>query len=79
VLRRYYIYCETEVKQKLYTHSVGSWTKYKHQLQPMIEELKKHLPKLKKSGALPYADKMNWALDPGFDYEVMRRQVDAGV
>jgi hypothetical protein len=65
------------VRQKLYTHSVGAWTKYKHQLQPMIDELKKHLPKLKKSGALPYADRMNWALDAGFDYNVVQKLADS--
>lgn len=58
----------TEVKQKLYTHSMGAWTRYENQLEPMITELRKHLPKLKKAGALPYADKMNWELDPDFVY-----------
>jgi hypothetical protein len=58
-----------EVKQKLYKHSMGSWTRYQHQLEPMIAELKKQLPKLKKLGALPYADKMNWKLDPAFSYQ----------
>lgn len=57
-----------EVKQKLYTHSMGSWTRYKHQLEPMSAELRKHLPKLRKKGALPYMDKINWDLDPEFDY-----------
>jgi hypothetical protein len=39
----------------------------------MVDELKKRLPKLKKSGALPYADKMNWALDPGFNYQLLQK------
>lgn len=59
-----------EVKQKLYTHSVGSWTQYKHQLEPMSAELRKYLPKLKKARALPFSDKMNWELDPNFDYSM---------
>jgi hypothetical protein len=57
-----------EVKQKLYKHSMGSWTRYQHQLEPMIAELRKQLPKLRKLGVLPYADKMNWNLDPAFSY-----------
>lgn len=62
------IHVLAEVKQKLYTHSMGAWTRYVDQLEPMTAELRKHLPKLKKAGALPYQDKMNWALDPGFVY-----------
>jgi len=57
-----------EVKQKLYTHSMGSWTRYKTQLEPMSAELRKFLPGLRKLGALPFPDKMNWDLDPNFDY-----------
>ena len=34
----------------------------------MITELKKSIPKLQKAGALPYRDKMNWDLDPDFQY-----------
>jgi hypothetical protein len=62
----------TEVKQKLYTHSMGSWTRYKDQLQPMIAELQKYLPKLKRSKSLPFIKDMNWNLDPNFDYSVER-------
>jgi hypothetical protein len=47
---------------------MGSWTRYKHQLEPMSAELRKYLPALRKSGALPFPDKMNWNLDPAFDY-----------
>lgn len=66
-----YIYdVHTEVKQKLYTHSVGSWTRYKHQLEPMSAELRKYLPQLKKAHALPFYGKMNWELDPNFDYSI---------
>ena len=62
------------MKQKLYTHSMGSWTRYTAQLQPMIEELRKHLPDLRKAGALPFLDKMNWELDPLFDYSPQQQQ-----
>lgn len=47
---------------------MGSWTRYTHQLEPMGAELRKHLPKLRKKKALPNADKINWELDPDFDY-----------
>ena len=35
----------------------------------MIDELNKHLPRLRKAKALPFKNKMNWALDPHFDYD----------
>lgn len=62
------------MKQKLYKHSMGSWTRYRDQLAPMLKELKKQIPKLKKSGALPYPDKMNWELDPNFPYHPVPSQ-----
>jgi hypothetical protein len=51
---------------------MGSWTRYKDQLQPMIAELQKYLPKLKRSKSLPFIKDMNWDLDPNFDYLVER-------
>jgi len=37
----------------------------------MIAELRGYLPKLKEAGALPFPDKINWALDPDFDYTII--------
>lgn len=67
-----------EVRQNIYKHSVGSWRRYAQQLQPMIDELNKYLPKLRKNKALPFASTMNWKLDPNFDYDAMLLQSSSG-
>ena len=64
----------TEVKQELYTHSIGAWTRYQHQLEPLATELRKYLPKLKQAGALPGIKEMNWELSADFDYESIKRK-----
>ena len=64
----------TEVKQELYTHSIGAWTRYQHQLEPLASELRKYLPKLKQAGALPGFKEMNWELSADFDYESIKRK-----
>ncbi len=40
----------------------------------MIDELNRQLPRLRKAGALPFKNEMNWALDPLYDYDAMLRK-----
>jgi hypothetical protein len=40
----------------------------------MIDELNKHLPKLRKSKSLPFKESMNWDLDPNFNYDAFLDQ-----
>lgn len=61
--------CYSEVRQNIYKHSVGSWRRYSKQLQPMIDELDKYMPRLIKNKALPFMDKINWKLDVNFPYD----------
>ena len=58
----------SQVRQGLYSSHIGGWRKYAQQLRPIIAAMKKHLPALRKKGALPFLRDMNWNLDPGFDY-----------
>jgi hypothetical protein len=64
-----------QVKQPIYERSVGNWKNYERQLeQTLIPELAHALQKLKISGSLPFlndrpgAPRMNWNLDPNFNY-----------
>lgn len=47
--------------------SVGAWTQYHRQLEPLRSVLQKYLPDLAKSDALPYKHIMNWDLNANFD------------
>lgn len=67
-----------QVKQPIYERSVGNWKNYERQLeQTLIPELAHALQKLKISGSLPFlndrpgAPRMNWNLDPNFNYTDM--------
>ena len=57
------------MRQGLYSTHIGGWRRYSELLAPLATALQKHLPDLERHGALPFPDKMNWALDPEFDYE----------
>ena len=56
------------VRQRLYSSSIGGWTKYAAELTPMIKLFRKYLPRLKKQRALPFPKKINWRMDPNFPY-----------
>ena len=58
----------SQVRQRLYSSSIGGWTKYAAELTPMIKLFRKYLPRLKKQGALPFPKKINWRMDPNFPY-----------
>ena len=66
----YQFYTITEVRQKIYTKSIGSWVRYSDKLQPIITEFRKHIPRLQKLGALVYSDVINWDCDSQWDYNV---------
>ena len=57
-----------EVRQNLYTKSIGAWRKYAQQLKPLIKAMRKYIPHLREIGALPYDDVINWDMDPNFNY-----------
>jgi hypothetical protein len=78
-----------QVDKKLYTHSVGGWRRYAHQLRPLVAELQRHLPRLRAANALVSAAgarsilgqvvssservAVNWELREDFDYGSMLR------
>ena len=62
-----------EVRQGLYTKSIGVWRKYATQLKPFIDAMKVYIKKLKTDGIkLPYKNDINWDLDPNWPkYETL--------
>eukprot|EP01031_Cornospumella_fuschlensis_P026619 gene26619-32168_t len=56
---------QSQVRQKLYQSSIGSWRKYASQLEPVIKLLRKDLAKLKKEKHLEFVKglKMNWKVE----------------
>ena len=52
----------------IHNHSVGGWTKYKDQLEWLRNMWLLEVPALRKAGALPFEDLMNWEADPDFAY-----------
>jgi tetratricopeptide (TPR) repeat protein len=67
----------TQLSGGIHNSSIGAWTKYAPQLQPLAAELRKHLPLLRKEGALPFEQWYNWNLDPKFDYPASVREMAA--
>jgi hypothetical protein len=61
-------FSSSQVRQKLYTDSIGGWRKYAKQLGPLIKRFRKHIPRLRKAGVLPYAEEVNWGMDVDFPY-----------
>lgn len=57
-----------QVRQGLYVTAIGRWVKYKAQLEPIRKLLLPHLKGMLAKGQLPYADQINWLLDPHYDY-----------
>lgn len=58
----------SQVRQSIYTNSIGSWRRYAKQLKPLIQAMKKRLAPLKAKKALPFPELMNWDLRVDFDY-----------
>lgn len=52
----------------MYGSSIGSWVKYASGFEPLIKLFRSHLPRLRQEGALISEDKINWNMDPAFDY-----------
>ena len=59
----------SQVRQGLYSSHLGAWRRYAVQLRPLIKALNKYMPALRRAGALPFADRVNWGLDSEWDYE----------
>lgn len=60
----------TQVRRSLYKGSIGGWRKYGPQLVAAFKkEWIKYLPRLRSMGALPFDGKVNWDMDPDFDYD----------
>eukprot|EP01041_Mallomonas_annulata_P009596 gene9596-19948_t len=58
----------TQVRQNIYTKSVGGWRRYAKHMKPFINAFNKYIPDLTRRGVLPFPDQMNWKFDPDFDY-----------
>ena len=69
---RVFIDCSLEIRQKLYSSSIGQWRKYAKYLEPMKREFLGQLPYLKKKKALVFDDVVNWEMKEDFDYETYR-------
>jgi tetratricopeptide (TPR) repeat protein len=67
--RAVHTHSQTQVKQQLYSHSIGNWRRYAAELQPMIEEFQKYLPYLESIGALPFRNQINWDMRIDFPYQ----------
>ena len=67
----------SQVRQGLYSSHVGGWRKYAKQLRPIKEALKRFLPDLRRRGALPFEDDMNWDLDVDFDYDLLLQDLQS--
>ena len=59
-----------QVRQGIYSASIGSWRKYVKHLGPLLRAIQKYLPGLRAKGALRYEDSVNWDCDPNFDYNI---------
>jgi hypothetical protein len=57
-----------EVRHNVSLKYIGAWRNHAKHLKPFIVEMKKHLPKLRKLNALPYANEINWEMDVNFAY-----------
>jgi hypothetical protein len=64
-----FVLSATEVKQSLYSHSIGNWRRYAKELAPMIAEFQKYVPYLDAIGALPFRYQVNWEMRYDFPYE----------
>lgn len=66
-----------EVRQKLYQSSIGSWRKYRIQLEPVAAMMRNYLRHLKATGALAFNKNVNWDLKPDHkDYTPSKREID---
>lgn len=61
---------QSQVRQRLYSHSIGGWRKYESFLAPIKEEFLQFLPYLRSLGALPFAETMNWNMSADFPYDI---------
>ena len=59
-----------QVRQGIYSASIGSWRKYVKHLGPLLRAIQKYLPGLRAKGALRYEHSVNWDCDPNFDYNI---------
>lgn len=57
---------QSQVRQKLFQTSIGSWRKYAEQMLPLVAPLRPHLAHLKAIGALAFNPDVNW--DLAFDH-----------
>lgn len=57
-----------QVRQGLYVTAIGKWVKYKKQLEPIRKLLLPRLKEMLAKGQLPFANQINWLLDPNHDY-----------
>eukprot|EP01033_Poteriospumella_lacustris_P010063 gene10063-7190_t len=67
--RAVHTHSQTQVKQSLYSHSIGNWRRYAKELAPMIAEFQKYVPYLDAIGALPFRYQVNWEMRYDFPYE----------
>eukprot|EP01041_Mallomonas_annulata_P000920 gene920-1786_t len=58
----------SQVRQNIYTKSVGSWRRYAKHMKPFIDAFNKYIPDLMARDILPFPDQLNWKFDPDFDY-----------
>lgn len=59
---------QSQVRHSVYNSSIGSWRRYKTELQQIKVKLLPHIDALMQEGGLPFADKMNWGLEADYDY-----------
>lgn len=58
-----------QVRRGVYTSSLGKWTQYAEQLKPIRKLLLPTMKRMLDRDELPFADSINWLLDPAFPYQ----------
>ncbi len=66
------------MRHQISSKYIGVWRNYSPYLSKAVKEMNRSLPRLRKQGALPYSDQINWRLDPLFDYNITYGHVVKG-